>query len=355
MKRLAARAAFVAVLALLCASVGTPAHAQYSRKSPIVHAVEKTKASIVTVLVAKQPGQSRDTVGSGVVIDERGYIVTNAHVVSGQTFVTVQTHDGERHVGRVMLAEPSQDLAVVHVQAGGKLAALTLAPVSDLMVGETVIAVGHPFGYTNTVSVGIISALDRSVRLPGGHVLRGVIQTDASINPGNSGGPLLNINGELIGINVALRDGAQGIAFAINAGTVRELLAERLSALRVAGVGHGIECDEKVLSEAGDRQRAVVAAIDHNTPADRAGLRKGDEIVAVGGRRVVNRFDIERSLWDAEPGQHIRLRVRRGSAEIHVTMTLEKGHTISRRTRADAPPAAPAGHSLHSASVKTQE
>ena len=107
---------------------------------------------------------------------------------------------------------------------------LPLAPVDDLMVGETVIAIGHPFGYTHTVSTGIISALGREITMPTGDVLTGLIQTNASINPGNSGGPLLNINGEFIGINVALREGAQNIAFAINAGTVKSFLQQHLSA-----------------------------------------------------------------------------------------------------------------------------
>src|SRR5205085_2088984 len=122
------------------------------------------------------------------------------------------------------------DLAVLRIRSNKKLAALPLAPVDDLMVGETVIAVGHPFGYTNTVSVGIVSALGREITMPTGDVLNGLIQTNASINPGNSGGPLLNVNGEFIGVNVALREGAQGIAFAINTGTVKSFLRQHLSA-----------------------------------------------------------------------------------------------------------------------------
>ncbi len=133
---------------------------------------------------------------------------------------SVRLNSGIEIEAAVIWRTAAYDLAVVRVATPQKLQALELAPVSDLMVGETVIAVGHPFGYTNTISTGIISALGREITMPSGDTLTGLIQTNASINPGNSGGPLLNINGELIGINVALRNGAQGIAFAINAGMV---------------------------------------------------------------------------------------------------------------------------------------
>src|SRR5205814_1119156 len=124
----------------------------------------------------------------------------------------------------------------------------------DLMVGETVIAIGHPYGYQNTVTTGIVSALGREITMPNGETLTNLIQTSASINPGNSGGPLLNINGQLIGINVALRDGAQGIAFALNAETVKEVLRQRLSASRLSGVTTGLRCTEFVQLEGLDRQ-----------------------------------------------------------------------------------------------------
>ncbi len=190
------------------------------------------------------------------------------------------------------------------------------------MVGEQVIAVGHPFGYLNTVSTGIVSALDREVTMPTGDVLQGLIQTDASINPGNSGGPLLNINGELIGVNVALREGAQGIAFAINADAVKLMLSRHLSALKVGGIYHGLKCDEKIIGETGSRQKVIVAAVDKEAPAAGAGLKTGDEIVMVANRPVANRFDVERALWDKRPGEKVAVQVRREGHPLEVTMTL---------------------------------
>jgi serine protease Do len=336
MRQLSARARTAAALAGLLAFLGslTEAQAQHSRRSPVVEAVQKTRKSIVTIRVAKNHGGTvrNEVTGTGVVIDERGFIITNRHVVGSRQAVGVRLSDGTDLEGRVVLRDPDCDLAVLRVRAGQKLPALALAPVSDLMVGETVVAVGHPFGYVNTVSTGIISALDREITMPTGEVLTGLIQTDASINPGNSGGPLLNINGELIGINVALRDGAQGIAFAINAGTVKQMLSRHLSALRVAGVSHGLCCKEKVLGETGDRQRVIVAEVARQTPAASAGVCQGDEILAVDHRAVANSFDVERALWEHHPGEAVELKVRRGSEELRVRLTLSPAPSAGQLT-----------------------
>jgi serine protease Do len=318
--------AALAVAVVVGRSAGTEKQA-YSRRTPIVEAVQKTRHSIVTVKVP-QAG-SRDTVGTGVIVDESGTVITNRHVVGGARSVKVRLFDGTEVTAGIVATEPSWDLAVLQIATKRELSALTLAPVSDLMVGETVIAVGHPFGYTNTVSTGIISALGREITMPTGDVLTDLIQTDASINPGNSGGPLLNINGELIGINVALRDGAQGIAFAIKADTVKKVLAKHVSARKVAGVNHGLSCREKVLGETGPRQRVVVAAC---APAACDALKQGDEILAVGTRAVANTFDLERALWDKTAGEKVPLTVVRNGKELTVQLTLLPG-------AAGAPPA----------------
>jgi serine protease Do len=321
--RMTALAAASLLWALTAGGAGNEAKAQHSRRSPVVEAVQKTRASIVTIRVVRRGYSSRnDITGTGVIIDERGFVVTNRHVIGASANVVVRLADGTDLPATVLLRDANCDLAVLRVGAEHKLPALALAPVSDLMVGETVIAVGHPFGYVNSVSTGIISALGREITMPTGEVLTGLIQTDASINPGNSGGPLLNVNGELIGINVALREGAQGIAFAINAGTVKRMLSRHLSALRVSGVNHGLCCREKVLGETGDRQRVVLSGIAEETPAASAGLKTGDEILAVGARPVSNAFDVERALWERHPGEKVRLKVCRNGTELTVELTL---------------------------------
>lgn len=225
MKRTLLPIATVIALAVMIAP--GPAGENTSRKSPIVLAVKKTRDSVVTV---KGPRKGLvPAVGSGVIVDERGFVITNAHVVGAAAKVQVRLADGSTLEAQVLATEKDCDLAILKLKTNKKLPALKLSKTQDLMVGETVIAIGNPFGYTNTVSTGIISALDREIGMPTGVVLTGLIQTDASINPGNSGGALINMDSELIGINVALRDGARGIAFAINAGTVQKVLAKHLS------------------------------------------------------------------------------------------------------------------------------
>ncbi len=296
----------------------------YPRRNHIVEAVEKTKESIVTVKVARP--NAKDTVGTGVVIDGRGYIVTNRHVVGTSQNVRVRLYGGTELPAQIVWADPAFDLAVLRIDTTKKLQELRLAPAEDLMVGETVIAVGHPFGYTNTVSTGIISALGREITMPSGDTLKGLIQTNASINPGNSGGPLLNINGELIGINVALRDGAQGIAFAINAGTVQNALIKHLSSAKIAGVNHGLSYKEEVLGETGDRQRVVVASSKGISPE----IHNGDVLLAIGEAKVANAFDVERALWDNHAGDKVNLKVVRQGQELNVTLVLAGGQGAGR-------------------------
>jgi serine protease Do len=284
------------------------------RKNAFVSAVAKTKESIVTIKSVKASG-AKDVVGTGVIVDERGLIVTNKHVVGSGKNILICLPGGAEIAGDLLMAEASFDLAVIRVKAGKTLPALRFAPTQDLMVGEDVIAIGHPYGYVHTVSRGIISAIEREITLPSGDVLKGLIQTDASINPGNSGGPLLNINGELIGINVALREGAQGIAFAINAGTIERVLSKQFSALKVSGVLHGLTTEEKVLAESGDRQRLEVLEAAGN-------LKAGDQIVTVANKTVANGFDLERALWGKKPGDNVDVKVVRQGREVIATLTL---------------------------------
>jgi serine protease Do len=255
-------------------------------------------------------------IGAGVLVDERGIIVTNRHVVGSNRTVAVWLHDGAKRTGEVLAGDPACDLAIVRIETEKNCTALPLGPAKDLMVGETVIAIGHPCGYTNTVSTGIISALNREVELPTRDVIGGLIQITAAINPGNSGGALLNINGELIGINVAIRDGAQAIAFAINADDIKAFLAKHLSARKVSGVDHGLKCKEKLVGENGAPPKVIV------TGAKAAGLKNGDHLLSVAGLNVANTFDVERAFWGKKPGEHVALKVSRDGQPTTVILTL---------------------------------
>ncbi len=204
-----------------------------SRRTPIVQAVDRVHESVVSISSEKKaeshsrwpfsPEENQrprvNGMGSGVLIDRRGYILTNHHVVDKVQGITVQLFDGTTMPGRLLQFDPAMDLAILKVDPPHPLAAVEMGTSSDLMIGETVITIGNAFGYENTVSVGIVSALHRDVTLSDDQVYRNLIQTDACINPGNSGGPLINIEGRLIGINVAVRAGAQGICFALPSGS----------------------------------------------------------------------------------------------------------------------------------------
>lgn len=210
------------------------------RRSPVVIAVEKVGPSVVNVSITIQEKvgplfsfgrddffkdmfpeffggreYSTTSLGSGVMIDgQKGYIVTNQHVVAGATEMKVIASDQREYKARLIGSDPRSDLAVIQIEAHGLLPAAKLGDSDDLMIGETVIAIGNPFGLAHTVTTGVVSAINRSVRAED-RIYRHFIQTDASINPGNSGGPLLNIEGDVIGINTAIYQKAQGIGFAI--------------------------------------------------------------------------------------------------------------------------------------------
>jgi serine protease Do len=318
---------FASVLIATGGESGSQARAQYSRRTPIVEAVQKTCMGVVTVRVEKKNSwdRTRETEGTGVVVDEHGYVITNRHLVATATKVRIVLGDGTELAAQVVAEEPRGDLAILRIPSDKKLQALPLGPGSDLLVGETVIAVGHPYGYSHTVSTGIISAVDRRITLTSGETLSNIIQTNASINPGNSGGPLLNINGELIGIICGMREGAQGIAFAINADTVKQMLLRHLSAVKIAGVHHGLTCSERVLPEGPRRQRVIVARVTDKTPAALAGVQGGDELLRVADCPVANRFDVERALWDRQPGESVSLTVFRKGKEISIALTLATG------------------------------
>jgi serine protease Do len=313
------RLQWAAVAAVFVAVSGavTEIRADEPRANATVKAVRKVKSSVVAI---KCPGTNaaKGPAGTGVIIDERGYIITNRHVVAGADKIIVRFVDETELQATLVLADPNTDLAILKVESARKLPYLELAPSGDLEVGEDVIAIGHPYGYSYTVSKGIVSALGRKIELPNGMTLKGLIQTTAPINPGNSGGPLLNINGEFIGINTALRDGAQNIAFAINTDAIKRLLSEKLSAVKVAGVSHGLHVEEKAVAGSGDRQQVIVSGA-----SGKPGLKNGDVIRCVGNLDVKNSFDLERSLWDARPGQQVEVRVIRGGQEMRVTLTLQ--------------------------------
>jgi serine protease Do len=290
-----------------------------------VEAVEKSQPCVVSISSEKKAASNSrwpfsaeenqrpriSGMGSGVVVDPRGYILTNHHVVDKVEGIEVQLADGTKYSGRVLQFDPVMDLALLKVEPAQPLRAIAIGISSDLMVGETVITIGNAFGYENTVSVGIISALHRDVTLSDEQVYRNLVQTDAAINPGNSGGPLININGELIGINVAVRAGAQKIGFALPIDEVKKVAVEMLSTRRIASTWHGLVVDDLLR---GKERAVVITEVQPGSPGETAGFKLGDELMRVGDQAVSSMLDLERGLLDCRPGQARMLSIRRGGA-----------------------------------------
>jgi serine protease Do len=211
-------------------------------------------------------------------------------------------------------------LAIIKIDSKKDFPAITLGTSSDLMPGEDVIAVGNAYGYENTVTHGIISSLHRSVQVSNEQFYEDLIQTDASINPGNSGGPLLNIDGEMIGINVAVRAGAQGIGFAIPVDKAMSIAANLLGNRNNNQFWHGVILapDKNTIGSEG----VTVATVDPKSPAAAAGVQAGDTITKVGGQEVNRRLDFQRAMLDRKSGDRLDFSVKRGSEQILSSLVL---------------------------------
>lgn len=266
------------------------------------------------------PNQRTQSLGSGVLIDPDGYVVTNAHVVQNATQeVSVTLGDGsEPTAADVIWIDPGNDLALLKVRAGGPYPWVRLAAADDVMIGETVVALGNPYGFDNTVSSGIVSATNRALRTPAGLSFVDFIQTDAALHPGNSGGPLVNINGEVIGINTMVQSGTEAIGFAIPAERVQKILLERLTNYtQINGVYFGARV------RPGPAAGARVHFVEEDSPAERAGIRPGDLVRAVGDRAVATAFDFNKSMLGTRPGEQIDLELLRDGRTVRCQVRLE--------------------------------
>jgi len=324
-----------------------PAFCQGSplRETPIVKAVRQAAPSVVNIHGRKsvpsaptQPGTfgtSREVngMGTGIVIDPRGYIITNHHVVDGVARIQVTMHDRSTHVARLVAIDRPTDLAIIRIRTPKPLPIIKFGTSRDLMPGETVIAVGNAYGYEHSVTKGIISALHRNVRISDRQHYNDLIQTDASINPGNSGGPLLNIDGDLIGINVAVRVGAQGIGFAMPVDNAVEIARRMVRKLNLKVSPHGLSGQIQIIN---DRRSFHVTAVELNSLAHQAGIQPGDTITSCNGRLVQTSLDIEFSMLDKDPGDRLAVNlVRSGTtrtADLALSSSLSTPHGISSYT-----------------------
>ena len=268
------------------------------------------------------------SLGSGFIIESDGLILTNFHVVDNAEKITVRLLDGRELTGRVVGTDQKTDIALVKISARD----LPVAPLGDsdrLEVGEWVMAIGNPFGLDNTVTSGIVSAKDRQI---GAGPYDHFIQTDASINPGNSGGPLVNLQGEVVGIDTAIfsqSGGNIGIGFAIPINLVKDLLPQLKSGGKITrgwlGVSiQGITPDLAASLGLDQVKGALVSSVVHNSPADRAGIRAGDVIVGYEGKAINNANDLPTLVAGTPVGKTVSLQVFRGKKETPVAVAIEK-------------------------------
>jgi len=255
--------------------------------------------------------------GSGVIVTPSGYVITNNHVVEGMDEIDVASNDGKKFKARVVGTDPETDLAVIKLDAEG-LPAITLGNLESVQVGDVVLAIGNPFGVGQTVTMGIVSALGRSGL--GITTYENLVQTDAAINRGNSGGALVNASGELIGINTAILSpsgGSLGIGFAVPVSTAREVMEQIIATGSVTRGFIGVEAREITPDLV-----VQIAGLVPNGPADRAGAKVGDILLAIDGKPITNPHTMLETVAKLRPGDTVIMKLRRGPREVDVRLAV---------------------------------
>ena len=281
---------------------------------------------------AEAQAQPSTNLGSGVIVSDSGYILTNSHVVEAADSIEVALADTRRVTAKVVGTDPESDLAVLKIDLP-KLPVITFAPPDGARVGDVVLAIGNPFGVGQTVTLGIVSALGRSHL--GINTFENFIQTDAAINPGNSGGALVDVNGHLLGINTAIYSktpgGASlGIGFAIPASTAKSVMEQIIQngAVQRGWIGVGVQDMTREIAESfkmpATTRGALITEVFRGTPADRGGMKVGDVLIAVEGKPVTDSATMLDLIAALVPGSPATLRVMRGSKTLDLKMTVGK-------------------------------
>jgi putative serine protease PepD len=300
-------------------------------------AIARVRPTVVQINVVTQQGEG---LGSGVIIDPRGYIITNNHVIEGGKQIQVVLFNGTTLPAKVVGTAPADDLAVVQVNPGkNKLTAAALGDSSELQVGQEVLAIGNPLGITQTVTNGIVSALDRNVAAgKHGEMLPSTIQTDAAINPGNSGGALVDLQGRLVGvptltaIDPQFQTPANGVGFAIPVNRVKFIAPQLIKSGHVTQTGRAVLGVEAIDVDS-TLARQYNLPIDHGvlivqvfpgSAAQKAGLKAGDIIVQLDGRTITTKADLSDLLLGKNPGDKVMVQVQRGNQQLTLNVTLSE-------------------------------
>jgi len=306
----------------------------------VISAAERVSPSVVNIEVQKKP-EGRQTThfqlpdemrgsGSGFIFTPDGFVLTNSHVVHEANKIDVALSDGRRFQGDLVGDDPETDLAVVRIN-GPKFVAAPLGDSQKIRVGQLVIAIGNPYGFQCTVTSGVVSALGRSLRSMSGRLIDNVIQTDAALNPGNSGGPLVNSQGEVIGVNTAVILPAQGICFAIAINTAKYIAARLIKEGKIRRSYIGLGGQNVPLHRRFVRffhlpveSGVLVVSIEKNSPAQRAGLLEGDIIIGFDDQPVVGIDDLHKMLTEEKVGVRARLTILRRSEKLEIPIIPEE-------------------------------
>ncbi|MGE4422574.1 MAG: trypsin-like peptidase domain-containing protein [Pseudodesulfovibrio sp.] len=334
------------LLFLVLGFAAIPAHAA-DRRTPVVLAVEAVSPSVVNITVTstvqggngspfgdpffdqffkgfqdQRPRRSQ-SLGSGVIIDgKKALVLTNAHVIASGGDISVRLKDGREFKAALVGSDADFDLAVLKLENARDLPQVSMGDSDGIYIGETVIAIGNPFGYSNTVTTGVVSALNRPMKTNGG-AFGSFIQTDAAINPGNSGGPLLNINGELIGINTAIQARAEGIGFAIPINKAKHVIAELLDSGHVAPIWLGLfgqDVDQAAARyfNLKDLNGMLVTEVYPGTPAADALVKPGDVVLSFNDRTVTDKSDYLTRLFSVTKSESVNLVTLRDGRKIRL-------------------------------------
>ena len=302
-------------------------------ESQIIKVAEEAGPAVVTISTKKIVSgffftYETPALGSGFIISSDGDIVTNYHVIEDAKDITVTLSDGREFTGFIVGTDPSSDVALLKIKAKD-LPHLVFADSSKLKVGQMVVAIGNPYGLDHTVTSGVVSALERTLSFEDGRTLVGVIQTDAAINPGNSGGPLLNMAGEVIGMNTAIKSGAQGIGFAVSSNTVVKVVSDLNKYGKVVwpflGIG-GVSINEDIAK----REKlpvdkgVLVLKVYPNTAADEAGLKEFDIIIKFDGKEVTTVQELTKYIREHEVGDTVKIEIIRGKKHMILNATLKE-------------------------------
>jgi len=279
-------------------------------------------------------GQVVQGVGSGVIFDPKGYILTNDHVVGDAQSITVVLSDGRKFQAQLIGRSPQNDIAVIKID-GTNLPVATLGDSDQLKIGQWVVAIGNALGLEGgpTVTVGIVSALNRtlSAQETGGTTMEHLIQTDAAINPGNSGGPLVDLNGNVIGINTAKIQSAEGIGFAIAINQAKQIVQQLLSGTPQGYLGVAVVTVTPALAARYNlpvNQGVLIVDVSQGSPAAQSGLRPGDVVIQADGKNMTSASDLEQTIRSHKPGDKLTLTINRNGQQQTITATLGQAPVI---------------------------